>query len=87
MKTQCPGKEGFMALKLDMSKAYERVEWLFLEKILLCMGLQESWVAMIMQCVSTVTYSILTNGEPKGFIKPTSGLRQGDSLSPFVRKD
>ena len=57
-----------MAMKLDMSKAYDRVEWCFLEKILLHMGFIESWVAMIMQCVSIVTYSILINGEPKGFI-------------------
>ena len=38
MKTQCSRKEGFMALKLDMNKAYYRVEWNFLEKILLQMG-------------------------------------------------
>ena len=48
MKTQCSSKEGFMALKLDMSKAYDGVERHFLEKILLRMGFQESWVAMIM---------------------------------------
>ena len=66
MKTNCTGRTGFMVLKLDMSKAYDRVEWGFLEKILLKMGFKESWVAMIMECITTVTYSILVNGEPKG---------------------
>ena len=47
-KTQYSGNTGFMALNLDMSKAYDRVEWVFLEKILLRMGFHETWVAMIM---------------------------------------
>nr|XP_023888394.1 uncharacterized protein LOC112000487 [Quercus suber] len=84
MKTNCTGKTGFMALKLDMSKAYDRVEWPFLDKILLNMGFQESWVFLIMECITTVTYSIMVNGEPKGLIILSRGLRQGDPISPYL---
>ena len=75
MKNNCTGKKCFMALKLDMSKAYDRMEEIFLKKILLKMVFQESWVALIMECINTVSYSILVNGESKGLIQPTRGLR------------
>ena len=59
------GSNGFMALKLDMSKAYNRVEWVFLENVMKKMGFFEQWIGLIMVCVKTVTHSILMNGEPK----------------------
>jgi hypothetical protein len=56
MQNKRSGEEGYAALKLDMSKAYNRVEWQFMEKIMRKMGFHERWITIIMKCISTVTY-------------------------------
>ena len=82
--SQKKGKVGEMALKLDMSKAYDRIEWECLENIMLKMGFHRQWMDLMMPCVCLVSYSIKFNGKPQGIIHPTRGLRQGNPLSPHL---
>jgi hypothetical protein len=78
------GRGGLMALKLDMERAFDRMEWSFLFKVLSSLGFSSKWIHMIDQCISTVSFSILVEGSPFGKFAPSRGLRQWDPLSPFL---
>ncbi|XP_057416032.1 uncharacterized protein LOC130710699 [Lotus japonicus] len=84
MKKKKHGKQGWMALKLDMSKAYDRIEWLFLRGVLEAMSFPPPFVELILRCITSVRYAILLNGEPQDWFCPQRGLRQGDPISPYL---
>lgn len=74
-------KNGFVAFKLDLEKAFDNVNWDFLSICLHDFGFPD---ITIMHCVSSSNYSILWNGNKLPYFKPTHGLRHGDPLSPYL---
>ncbi|KAF7839602.1 ribonuclease H [Senna tora] len=72
------------AFKLDIHKAYDKLSWNFLEAVLICMDFPRRIINIIMQCVRTLSYSLLLNGHMVDSFLPQRGLRQGDPMSILV---
>lgn len=73
-----------MAIKFDVSKAYDKLEWSFHDAMMRRLGFDDVWIDRVMTCVSAVSYSMLVNGQSSSIIKPSRGLRQGDPISLYL---
>ena len=77
-------KEKGVLCKLDIKKAYDRINWSFLLRVLQKMGFDWKWVRWIKWCITTASFSMMVNGSPTEFFNSSRGLRQGDPLSLYL---
>eukprot|EP00253_Pinus_taeda_P011302 PITA_11302 len=77
-------KKKGVILKIDLSKAYDRINWLYLRLLLTHLGFNYSFINWIMGCISNVSFAVLINGAASPFFKSQRGLRQGCPLSPLL---
>ncbi|KAK4383514.1 hypothetical protein Sango_2767700 [Sesamum angolense] len=84
LKSRRGDRESHVAIKLDMSKAYDWIEQIFLERMLSRLGFYHRVVSLTMSCVSSVTYSFMLNGSQFGFLYLERGIHQGDLLSSYL---
>jgi mannosylglycoprotein endo-beta-mannosidase len=73
-----------MMLKLDLSKAFDKLSWAYMQYFLLAFGFAPTWVDMILNLTSSTLFSIFINGVASRPFSPTRGIHQGDPLSPFL---
>lgn len=69
---------------MDFEKAYNSIDWGYLQLVMTKKGFPWKWRKWIMDCVTTTYASVLVNGSPKNEFSMCRGLRKGDPFSPFL---
>lgn len=78
------GKKGFLAIKVDLEKAYDRLKWNFISETLHLVGFPLDLVNIIVDCITSVRMEVLWQGEPSEEFRPTRAIKQGDLISPYL---
>ncbi|XP_061369208.1 uncharacterized protein LOC133312081 [Gastrolobium bilobum] len=77
-------KKGWMAIKVDLEKVYDRLGWDFIKDTLQDIQLPEDLINLIMKCISTASMNVLWNGATTREFNPSRGVRQGDPISSYL---
>lgn len=75
---------GWMMIKLDLEKAYDKINWSFISQVLQYFNFPSKWINLIMNCISSVQHSLIINGNTTDFFSSSRGIRQGDPMSPYI---